>query len=66
MREDSQCNTVFGRESVAVSPLRAPESNCIARNERGFCSVTQLGLTFCGPVDCSLPGFSVPEIFIGD
>ena len=27
------------------------------------CSVTQLCLTLCDPMDCSLPGFSVHEIF---
>ena len=35
----------------------------ITKNSYSCCSITQIYLTLCGPMDCSTPGFphSVPE-----
>ena len=38
-------------------------TNRIGRMLACTCSIAQLCLTLCDPVDCSLPGSSVPEVF---
>ena len=35
------------------------------RAHKSFCSVTRLCLTFCDPVDCSMPGSPITSLFPG-